>query len=89
MGVALATVYNWEAGKHEPRASQLRELAQPFGVTMEELRSPGSTHKTAPMPEHRDRWKRLTSSQEVGPPIVPRRQNTGKTPGEKVRIIRI
>lgn len=41
MGVALATVYNWESGKHEPRASQLRTLAELFGVRMEDIAIPG------------------------------------------------
>jgi len=35
LGVSLATVYNWEAGKFEPRASQLRALANLFGVSMD------------------------------------------------------
>jgi len=48
MGVALATVYNWEAGKHEPRASQLRELARLFGVSMEEIAIPGVDTKDGP-----------------------------------------
>jgi transcriptional regulator with XRE-family HTH domain len=39
--VSLATVYNWEAGKHEPRASQLRDLARLFRVPMEEIAIPG------------------------------------------------
>ncbi len=37
LGVSLATVYNWEGGKTEPRATQFREIAQVFGVPMEEI----------------------------------------------------
>lgn len=48
MGVALATVYNWEADKHEPRASQLRELAHLFGVSMEEIAIPGVDTQSGP-----------------------------------------
>lgn len=35
--VSLATVYNWESGKFEPRASQLRALARLFGVSMDAI----------------------------------------------------
>ena len=48
MGVALATVYNWESGKHEPRASQLRALAELFGVRMEEIAIPGVDTQDGP-----------------------------------------
>jgi transcriptional regulator with XRE-family HTH domain len=41
LGVSLATVYNWESNKHEPRASQLRDLARLFGVRMDEVKIPG------------------------------------------------
>ena len=33
--VTPATVYNWERGKYEPKASQLRALARAFGVSMD------------------------------------------------------
>lgn len=35
--VSLATVYNWERGKYEPRASQFRALGLVFGVPMESI----------------------------------------------------
>ena len=35
--VAPATIYTWERGKFEPRASQLRKLAEAFGVRMDEI----------------------------------------------------
>lgn len=41
LGVSLATVYNWESEKHEPRASQLRKLARLFQVSMDDIRIPG------------------------------------------------
>jgi putative transcriptional regulator len=37
LGVTPSTVYNWERGRHEPRAGQLRELARLFGVAMDEV----------------------------------------------------
>jgi len=37
LGVSLATVYNWESGKFDPRASQLRALARLFGVSMDAI----------------------------------------------------
>ena len=37
LGVSLATVYNWESGKFEPRASQLRALARVFEVSMDDI----------------------------------------------------
>jgi transcriptional regulator with XRE-family HTH domain len=35
--VAPSTIYNWERGKFEPRVSQLRDLAEVFGVRMDEI----------------------------------------------------
>ncbi len=37
LGVTPNTVYNWERGRNEPRVTQLRALAQAFGVAMEEI----------------------------------------------------
>lgn len=37
VNVSLATVYNWEAGVHEPRASQLRAMARLFNVSMDDI----------------------------------------------------
>ncbi|MGC4107037.1 MAG: helix-turn-helix transcriptional regulator [Thermomicrobiales bacterium] len=37
VGVSLATVYNWEARKTEPKASQLRKVATLFGVSMDDI----------------------------------------------------
>lgn len=37
LGVSLATIYNWENGKSEPRASMLRELAEVLDVRMEDI----------------------------------------------------
>ncbi len=37
LGVTPATVYNWERGKYEPRASQFRAIALAFGVSMDDI----------------------------------------------------
>ncbi len=37
IGVTPGTVYSWEKGKFEPRASQLRALALAFGVKMDDI----------------------------------------------------
>lgn len=37
IGVTPGTVYSWEKGKFEPRASQLRALALAFGVSMDDI----------------------------------------------------
>jgi transcriptional regulator with XRE-family HTH domain len=37
LGVAVSTVSTWEQGRFEPRATQLRKLAQVLGVPMEEI----------------------------------------------------
>jgi transcriptional regulator with XRE-family HTH domain len=37
LGVSLATIYNWETGKSEPRASMLREIADVLGVRMDDI----------------------------------------------------
>jgi transcriptional regulator with XRE-family HTH domain len=37
LGVTPVTVYNWERGRYEPKASQLRALAREFGVSMDEI----------------------------------------------------
>jgi len=35
LDVTPSSVYNWEAGKSEPRAAQLKAMAQLFGVSMD------------------------------------------------------
>ena len=37
IGVTPSSIYNWESGRFEPRASQLRQLAQVFGVSMDAI----------------------------------------------------
>jgi DNA-binding XRE family transcriptional regulator len=37
LGVTTITVYNWERGRHEPKASQLRDMARVFGVSMDDI----------------------------------------------------
>lgn len=46
--VSLATVYNWEGGKSDPRANQLRRVALLFGVSMDDIALSGDEElKTA------------------------------------------
>lgn len=40
IGVSMATVYNWEAGKTEPRARQFQRIARAYGVAMEDIELP-------------------------------------------------
>ena len=35
--VTPSTIYNWERGRFEPRASQLRQLAHVFDIRMDEI----------------------------------------------------
>ena len=50
VGVAPSTIYNWERGRFEPRASQLRELASSFGIRMDEIDLVGEEEgKAAPV----------------------------------------
>ncbi len=35
--VTPSAVYNWERGKNEPSATNLRDLAQALGVSMDEI----------------------------------------------------
>lgn len=37
IGVTPTTISAWERGMYEPRASQLRALAEAFGVRMDEI----------------------------------------------------
>ena len=37
VGVTPSTVYNWESGRSEPRVSQLRRVAEAFGVKMDDI----------------------------------------------------
>ena len=47
LGVTPATVFNWERGRYEPKASQLRALARAFGVSMDEIDFEGPTRGKA------------------------------------------
>lgn len=46
-GVSPSTVYNWEAGRFEPKASQLRKLAAALEVSMDAIDFEGDTKKLA------------------------------------------
>lgn len=37
VGVTPSAVYNWETGRNEPKASQLRTVAEIFGVSMDDI----------------------------------------------------
>lgn len=37
LGVTPGAVYNWERGRNEPKASQLRAMARLFGVSMDDI----------------------------------------------------
>jgi transcriptional regulator with XRE-family HTH domain len=37
LGVTPATVYNWERGQFEPKATQLRALAKHFDASMDDI----------------------------------------------------
>jgi transcriptional regulator with XRE-family HTH domain len=37
VGVAPSSIYNWESGRYEPRASQLRDLAAALDVKMDDI----------------------------------------------------
>ncbi len=47
LGVSLATIYNWETGKSEPRASMLREIAEVLEVRMDDIVFPTPQHPKA------------------------------------------
>lgn len=37
VGVTPSAVYNWERGKNEPTATNLRDIARALGVAMEDI----------------------------------------------------
>jgi transcriptional regulator with XRE-family HTH domain len=37
LGVTPSAVYNWERGRNEPSATNLRDLARALGVSMDEI----------------------------------------------------
>lgn len=47
LGVTPTTVYTWERGKFDPRASQLRKLAQLFQVSMDDIALADDEHPQA------------------------------------------
>ncbi len=48
IGVSVATIYNWEAGKTEPKASQFRRMASVYGVSMMDIALPEDTKNRHP-----------------------------------------
>jgi len=49
VGVAPSTIYNWERGKFDPRASQLRQLALALAVSMDDIALTDDEGKAAPV----------------------------------------
>lgn len=47
VGVTPSAVYNWERGRNEPKASQLRTMARLFGVSMDAIVFEGEELKSA------------------------------------------
>lgn len=47
IGVTPMSVYHWERGNNEPKASQLRAMAHAFGVSMDEIDFPVTEIKNA------------------------------------------
>jgi transcriptional regulator with XRE-family HTH domain len=37
IGVTPASIYNWESGRYQPRTKQLRDMAQAFGVSSDDI----------------------------------------------------
>ncbi len=48
VGVTPVTVYNWERGRYEPKASQFRALARALGVSMDDIALPGDVGRRDP-----------------------------------------
>jgi transcriptional regulator with XRE-family HTH domain len=46
-GVSPSTVYNWEAGRFEPKASQLRKVALALEISMDAIDFEGEPKKAA------------------------------------------
>jgi len=46
--VSPSTVYNWESGRFEPKASQLRKVAQALKVSMDAIDFEGDVKKRPP-----------------------------------------
>jgi transcriptional regulator with XRE-family HTH domain len=40
LGLSVSTIYKWEAGTTEPRASTLRIIANEFGILMDDIDFP-------------------------------------------------
>jgi transcriptional regulator with XRE-family HTH domain len=82
IGVTPSTIYNWERGKYEPKASQLQALAQHFDVGMDEIDFEGPMQEKGSPPR----------SGLGGVPAVPfpREQGDGSTPeaGKSPWVIR-
>ena len=47
LGITPVSVYNWERGKYIPSTTKLRQLAEVFGVRMDEIALPEEAGKAA------------------------------------------
>jgi transcriptional regulator with XRE-family HTH domain len=47
IGVTPSAVYNWERGRNEPQASQVRAMARLFGVSMDVIAFEAEALKSA------------------------------------------
>lgn len=47
VGVTPSAVYNWERGRNEPKASEVRSMARLFGVSMDEVAFEAEAAKSA------------------------------------------
>ncbi len=70
VGVTPVTVYNWERGRYEPKASQLRALAHVFGVSMDPIDFEGPMEGKAAALRNP-----ATAEQRLSPRIRKRREN--------------
>jgi transcriptional regulator with XRE-family HTH domain len=48
VGVTPSAVYNWERGRTEPKAAQLRALAKHFNVSMDDIDFEGQKEERDP-----------------------------------------
>lgn len=47
VGVTPSAVYNWERGRNEPKASEVRSMARRFGVSMDAIAFEAEAAKSA------------------------------------------
>lgn len=50
LSVTPSTVHNWESGRYVPKVQQLRQLAQTFGVSSDDIKLAEPRPKQARLP---------------------------------------